>query len=102
MLSTANQAVSFLPDEVTHVDSTNRVRTIHFTGGELMQFDMTLAAIFDALPQGRFAYCHRSVVVNLHHVRTISSTRLMLDDGTTLPVSRRRYTELLDARAAGR
>lgn len=102
VLSTASQAVSFLADEVTYIDSLNRVRTIHFAGDELMQIDMTLAAIFDALPESRFAYCHRSVVVNLRHVRTISPAELVLDDGTTLPVSRRRYSELRDAMAGAR
>lgn len=58
---------------------------------------MTLAATFEALPADRFAYCHRSVVVNLDHVRGLSSERLVLDDGTALPVSRRRYVEVRDA-----
>lgn len=58
---------------------------------------MTPAAIFEALPADRFAYCHRSVVVNLDHVRGLSSERLVLDDGTALPVSRRRYVEVRDA-----
>ena len=76
-----------------------RVRAIHFATGEVMQIDMTLAAIFDELPGDLFAYCHRSVVVNLRHVRTVSPTELVLDDGTTLPVSRRRYPGLRDAMA---
>ncbi len=50
VLSTPNQAVSFLPDEVTYIDSLNRVRAIHFASGELMQINMTLASIFDELP----------------------------------------------------
>lgn len=97
VLSTASQAVSFLPDEVAYIDSLNRVRAIHFAGGKIMQVDMTLAAIFEALPAGRFAYCHRSVVVNLRHVRAIGPAELTLADGTMLPVSRRRSTEIRDA-----
>lgn len=45
---------------------------------------------------GTLAYCHRSVVVNLHHVRAIGAEGLTLADGTVLPVSRRRYAEVRD------
>ena len=97
MLSTPAQAVSFLPDDITYVDSLNRVRAIHFADGESIQMNMTLAQIAGALPAGRFAYCHRSIVVNLRHVRSMGAGELTLDDGTTLPVSRRRAAELREA-----
>ena len=94
VLSTPTQAVSFLPDEVSHVDSLNRVRAIHFADGESIQMNMTLAQIAEALPKGHFAYCHRSIVVNLRHVRSAGPTSLALNDGTELLVSRRRLAEL--------
>ena len=97
VLSTPNQAVSFLPDDITYVDSLNRVRAIHFADGGFVQMNMTLAQIADELPSDRFAYCHRSVVVNLRHVRSLGANELTLDDGTTLPVSRRRLVELREA-----
>lgn len=99
VLSTPSQAVSFLPDEVTYIDSLNRVRAIHFASGELMQINMTLASIFDELPAGRFAYCHRSVVVNLAYVKSVTSTEVILSDGTALPMSRRRYQDFKAAAA---
>ncbi|WP_158094515.1 LytTR family DNA-binding domain-containing protein [Olsenella sp. An290] len=94
VLATPAQAVSFLPDEVSYVDSLNRVRAIHFADGESIQTNMTLAQIAEALPKGHFAYCHRSIVVNLRHVRSVGPTSLALNDGTELPVSRRRLAEL--------
>ena len=94
VLATPAQAVSFLPDEVSYVDSLNRVRAIHFADGESIQMNMTLAQIAEALPKGHFAYCHRSIVVNLRHVRSVGPTSLALNDGTELPVSRRRLAEL--------
>ena len=97
VLSTARRAVSFMPGEVAYVDSLNRVRAIHFVNGERVEIDMTLSAIVDALPTDRFVYCHRSVVVNLDHVSALSSDDLTLDDGTALPVSRRRYIEVREA-----
>lgn len=97
VLSTTNQAVSFLPDDITYVDSLNRVRAIHFADGGFVQMNMTLSQIVDELPSDRFAYCHRSVVVNLRHVRSLGASELTLDDGTTLPVSRRRLVELRES-----
>ena len=97
VLSTSTQAVSFLPDDIVYVDSLNRVRAIHFADGESIQMNMTLAQIAEALPKDRFAYCHRSVVVNLRHVRSVGTSELTLNDGTTLPVSRRRLSELREA-----
>lgn len=97
VLSTPSQAISFLPDEVTYVDSLNRVRAIHFASGESIEIGMTLAQIAESLPQELFSYCHRSVVVNLRHVRSVGTTSLALDNGETLPVSRRRLAELREA-----
>lgn len=97
VLSTPSQAVSFMPDDIMYVDSLNRVRAIHFGDGESIQMSMTLTQIADALPKDRFAYCHRSVVVNLRHVRALGASDLALDDGTVLPVSRRRMAELREA-----
>lgn len=99
VLSTPTRAVSFLLDEVTHVDSLNRVRSLHFANGESVPIDMTLAAIVEALPCDRFAYCHRSIVVNLSHVRQVAAQEVVLDTGERLPVSRRRLAELREALA---
>lgn len=100
VLSTSRRAFSFMPDEVTYVESLNRARTVHFTNGERVEIDMTLSAIVEVLPADRFVYCHRSVVVNLDHVRDLSTEALTLDDGSTIPVSRRRYAEVRDALVA--
>lgn len=97
VLSTPTRAVSFLPDEITYADSLNRVRSVHFASGESVPIDMTLAAIVEALPRDRFVYCHRSIVVNLHHVRQITAQEIVLDTGGRLPVSRRRLAELREA-----
>lgn len=97
VLATPTRAMSFLPDEVTHVDSLNRVRSIHFANGQSVQIDMTLSAIAEELPGDCFAYCHRSIMVNLNHVRQVTARGVELDTGELLPVSRRRLPELRDA-----
>lgn len=99
VLSTPNQAVSFRASDVTYAESLNRVRIVHLKSGESVQINMTLAQIAEALPPRQFLYCHRSVVVNLNCVKSVNSTELTLRDGTTLPLSRRRYQDFKAAAA---
>jgi len=49
---------------------------------------------------GRFAECSRGVVVNLDHITKVDARIVLLDDGTRLPVSRRKRTALVEAIAA--
>ena len=97
VLSTPTQAVSFAPADVTYVDSLNRVRAIHFADGTSVRLSMPLRQIAEALPHSCFMYCHRSIVVNLEHVRSVSAAEITLDNGSTLPVSRRRLADLREA-----
>lgn len=93
----SRQAASFLAGDVLYVESSNRARILHLADGSKITIDTTLAQIYAELPAGHFAYCHRSVVVNLHRVAAVNAGELVLDDGTRHPMSRRRY---LDFRAA--
>ncbi len=97
VLATVNHAVSFRPDDVLYAESLNRTRLVHLVGDEPIRVNMTLAQIVEHLPEDRFAYAHRSLCVNLDHVRSVSPTELVLSDGTHLPVSRRRYQEFRTA-----
>lgn len=70
----------------------------------------SLAAMLERLGASHYARIHRSAVVSLAHVRTVRRGRdhgmeLVLSDGTRVPVSRRRASEILerlDERAAPR
>ena len=41
-----------------------------------------------------FIYTHRSFVVNLEHIKRISKTDVILDNGKSVPVSRRMYEDI--------
>lgn len=57
----------------------------------------TLKDICALLPEGSFCAPHQSYLVNLLHVRSIARDALLLDDGTRIPLSRRRQAEFLQA-----
>lgn len=99
VLATSSKAISFRAQDVLYIESVNRSRLIHLADGEIATSTLALAQIMERLPQEAFAYCHRSVVVNLARVRKLSRESITLDDGTVLVASRRRYQELVDALA---
>lgn len=43
-----------------------------------------------------FVFCHRSYVVNLRYVRSIGKMEIVLDNGESIPLSRRLYKEVND------
>ena len=99
-LTGSKQAVSFLAGDLRYVESNNRMRVLHLADGGDISIDAPLMQIYQLLPPGHFAYCHRSVVVNLHRVVEAGAGALVLDDGTRHPMSRRRYMEFRAALAA--
>lgn len=99
VLSSSHQAVSLLPSDIAYVESVNRMRIVHLADGESVRIGSSLGEIFSQLPEGRFAYCHRSVIVNLEMVRSVSSEGITLRDGTPVDTSRRRLPELREALA---
>lgn len=99
MLASSHQAVSLLPSDIAYIESANRMRVVHLADGESVRIGSSLGEIFSQLPEGRFAYCHRSVIVNLEMVRSISTEGVTLRDGTPVDTSRRRIPELREALA---
>lgn len=92
-------AVSFYAGDLLYADSANRTRTIHLDHADELPIDVALTTLLHKLPEGHFALCHRSVLVNLHRVSSITPDDIVLDDGTQLPMSRRRYAEVREALA---
>ena len=99
VLASSHQAVSLLPSDIAYIESANRMRVVHLADGESVRIGSSLGEIFSQLPEGRFAYCHRSVIVNLEMVRSISTEGVTLRDGTPVDTSRRRIPELREALA---
>lgn len=54
---------------------------------------LSISEIKDLLDE-TFVYCHRSYIVSLKHILKLSKTDLFLDNGKTVPVSRRMYNDV--------
>lgn len=92
-------------DGVTHV---LHVQDIHYadvlghrvtlhTGSGNLTMRVTMKEVCAMLPGRWFCAPHQSYLVNLLHVRTITKDAVWLDDGTHLPLSRRKQVEFLQA-----
>lgn len=92
-------------DGITHVLQVQDIRyaevsghrvTLHSDSG-LISFRGSLKDICAMLPGRWFCAPHQSYLVNLLHVRTITKEAALLDDGTAIPLSRRKQAEFLQA-----
>jgi hypothetical protein len=52
---------------------------------------MNIGGIEKSVGSG-FARCHRSYIVNLAHIRRITKTEVVMENGKAVPLSRRLYT----------
>lgn len=54
-------------------------------------FSAGMAELEQMLPDGQFIRCHNSYIVNLEHVREVSWLAFRMDNGQSLPISRKYY-----------
>ena len=75
-------------DEMTF-NANGRKVCLHLQGAErdLLYTTATMADLADLLENHGFVRTHKSILVNMEHIRDLQSTRLYLRDGTELPVS---------------
>jgi len=72
-----------------------------YAAGQIYSPNLSMGEFQARLPDdGRFLECSRGALVNLDHVAEVEPRTVALDDGTRLPVSRRRRQGLVDAMAA--
>lgn len=76
-------------DEVRYFTASHHGSICHF-GSPLQEgpLRLTLEEVSSKFDERRFVRCHKSYVVNLSYVVSGSSNRLVLDDGSVLPVGR--------------
>jgi len=67
-----------------------------YVSGNVFSPNLSIEELRARLPDdGRFVECSRGVLVNLDHVSKVDAKAVTMDDGTRLPVSRRRRQALV-------
>lgn len=70
------------------------------TDEEAIEERITLAEIYEKLDKNIFVQTDRAYIVNLRYIRSLDAETLELTDGTRIPVSRRRKSDVLNRMVA--
>lgn len=79
-------------EQIVYIEVSNKLSTIHTTKNDLQTYT-SLDALFEQL-DGSFLRAQRSYVVNMNFIESISADRVVLRDGTQIPLSRSNRAEL--------
>jgi len=71
-----------------------RIITVHYNQSEEFSFYSTIGKIELRLQEYGFVKIHRSYLVSLFHIRTITFKEVVLNNGEVLPVGRSCYSDL--------
>jgi len=95
LLKTENGQVRAFCDDITYVEAFAH-NVVVYTTSEVIEVKESISTLETAFAKD-FCRVHRSYIVGLRHIRQISKAVVILDDGTKIPLSRRRYDTLNQA-----
>lgn len=76
-------------DDIRYIQSDGPYIEIHLEGREKPEIDRnSLKGILEELPADGFIQVHRSYIVNIEFIKAFYSTKIILEDGTEVNVSR--------------
>ncbi len=79
--------------DIFYIESIGRKVKLKLEDDELL----LTSKFTDILPQTKLFPCHRSYAVNISHIKSITKTDLILDNGEQIPVSRRLHKDTCEA-----
>lgn len=91
-LPTAEGQTRVDPSAIVYVEAWERGVRLDL-GGEKLEAKIPISQIAAMLPEGQFAYCHRTLLVNLACVRHVRYCELELKNGERLPISKYRLAQ---------
>ena len=91
ILTTAEGACRTAVDSIAYIEAFGRKTAVHLRDKTVLECNMSISG-FEKI--GGFIHCHRSYIVNLEQVKSITKTALILETGEEIPLSRRLYNEV--------
>ena len=95
LIQTSEAAVKVARKDITYIEAFAHYVQINTKTGAL-ETRANIGDIAEALGNG-FVRCHRSYIVGLRHISHITKTDIVLDGGTSIPLSRRLHKEVNQA-----
>lgn len=96
ILPTADGQSRIDPSAIVYVEAWERGVRLNLVV-EKVAVKIPISQIVAMLPEGQFAYCHRTLLVNLNYVHRVHYCELELKSGERLPVSKYRFAEFKSA-----
>lgn len=78
--------------DVQYIEIYGHYANIH-TAQQTFRLRTTLKEIMKRLPKGYFVLTHKSYIVNLDHITSVSNSEIKLDCGETIPIGRTKSKE---------
>lgn len=93
IIPTEDGALRVFKNDIYYVEADNHYIIMHTRQGNF-RYKEKLGNVEPMFPEPAFCKCHRSYIVNLHHMGRLTKDKVEIDNGDTLPVSRARWVDL--------
>lgn len=90
ILPSGDESLLVASDDIVYLEAFGKKTQVTLNSGKEIICTCGLSDVSKKLGQG-FVSCHRSYVVNIRLIRSISRTEVTMDGGKKIPVSRRLY-----------
>jgi len=81
------------PEQILYAEGMQNYVKLHLAG-EMIIIHQTMTSLEGMLPAGKFFRIHRSYLVNIEHISSVSGNRIFIND-TELPVSAQRMEDFM-------
>ena len=88
---------SFLADDIVYFQTDRHTCIAHFENGRVFPFSSTLSVLQERLAPLGFQRVHRGYLANLNKISSYTYCRIVMNDGSEIPVGRTRFDELCRA-----
>ncbi|MBR2884958.1 MAG: response regulator transcription factor, partial [Clostridia bacterium] len=92
LFTVGNENIKINQSEIIFIEAFGHSSCIVSENAEY-EVKYSISEIMKMLDEG-FVYCHRSYIVNLKHISRITKTDVVFDNGKSVPVSRRMYSDV--------
>ena len=81
-------------DTITYLEAQNKQILIHTSDSNVLTVTTPLHQLAPQLDDPCFYQCHRSYIINMNYIRSLTKTELTMSDGAIIPISRNCSKEL--------
>lgn len=92
-LPTQEGGMKMILKEIVKIEGDRNYSTFHLAKGKTKISSKTLGHFEEILDGKGFFRCHRSFIINYHHIERIQKDSFLLKDNSETPISRRRKKE---------